>query len=830
MAQPGHDTAPADKDGAMSDEEELRERLGIPAEAREVLVVTESTHWDPDWLLTSTEYLRLMVAPTLDRALDALVAEPRRVFSVECTFYPEAYLRRSPDRRESFVALANEGRLRFTGSGVTTPDTLLPTDEMLLRDLLEGSEWLRRLGITREPRSLYLPDSFGHSPGVPALLRTAGVDYAAVCRIDGMRFPGAELEAADHFPWPGTSAARLVDEGTADFVWRSPDGSEVLTHWHAFGYGHGDMIGHDGITRVMGLPLAWSSRDPGKVATRIEEYLRQLRPLSRTPYHLLAIGFDFSRPVPGLVDLLDSWNASGYDRTGVWALNAGLDDYLDLVATQRDRLPTIELDPNPYWTGFYATRPALKRACRDLGRDLVTLDALRTRRLGDAGRADGVGDRRCDDARWIAATANHHDLITGTSPDRTTRLEQWPWLDGAHREVTDALRELRHTPSVDPATTPSASSGPDVRRDGRRVTVTTPHFVATFDAARGGTLVSLTDRQGTELVNRGTLSCVAIAERGGLWRMGHEFPGGRWRPVDATVDHPATVEVSTTPEGTVVAITATLESRDIHLTVTFDDAEPFIGVETLSTPRVRRTILLQWRAATRIDGLVMHQPGAVVTRPLHKRFEPTFWPLHSWAVTMPSGRDAEPVAIATGVPTALHALATGTVETVVARTAPRELAWGVVPLLGPAMGWERGAQSAHLAFASHRIGTPPHRTGRMLQGHVDRRASRTPPDWPFALDDPDVEIVTVKPADRGEGIIVRLRNWDVDEPSRTVRLSMGPDARGTIIGARRCDSNERDGADLTVTGRTVELAIDAHLMSVRLSTRGTGGTGAPPSP
>lgn len=39
-----------------------------------------------------------------------------------------------------------------------------------------------------------------------------------------------------------------------------------------------------------------------------------------------------------------------------------------------------------------------------------------------------------------------------------------------------------------------------------------------------------------------------------------------------------------------------------------------------------------------------------------------------------------------------------------------------------------------------------------------------------------------------------------------------------------------NGADLTVTGRTVEIAIDAHLMSVRLSTRDTGGTGAPPPP
>ena len=67
-------------------------------------------------------------------------------------------------------------RLHFTGSGVTTPDTLLPEDELILRDLLVGQEWLRSRGMHQEPRLLYLPDSFGHSPGLPALLHAAGID------------------------------------------------------------------------------------------------------------------------------------------------------------------------------------------------------------------------------------------------------------------------------------------------------------------------------------------------------------------------------------------------------------------------------------------------------------------------------------------------------------------------------------------------------------------------------------------------------------------------------------------------------------------------------
>lgn len=35
---------------------ETRRRLGIPDDARRVLVFTESSHWDPDWMLTSEQY------------------------------------------------------------------------------------------------------------------------------------------------------------------------------------------------------------------------------------------------------------------------------------------------------------------------------------------------------------------------------------------------------------------------------------------------------------------------------------------------------------------------------------------------------------------------------------------------------------------------------------------------------------------------------------------------------------------------------------------------------------------------------------------------------
>ena len=85
---------------------------------------------------------------------------------------------------------------------------------------------------------------------------------------------------------------------------------------------------------------------------------------------------DFVSPIPDLVALLDRYNRVRYPTTGIWALNAGLDDYLSLVDCHRDLLPTVELDPNPYWTGFYTARPALKERCWTLVDRLLLAERL----------------------------------------------------------------------------------------------------------------------------------------------------------------------------------------------------------------------------------------------------------------------------------------------------------------------------------------------------------------------------------------------------------------------------------------------------------------------
>jgi len=83
-------------------ESKLRRRLGIPDDAQEVLVFTESSHWDPDWLKTAEEYYTRFVQSNIDEALAELEKEPRRVYGVECVFFLRMYWERNPGNQPCF--------------------------------------------------------------------------------------------------------------------------------------------------------------------------------------------------------------------------------------------------------------------------------------------------------------------------------------------------------------------------------------------------------------------------------------------------------------------------------------------------------------------------------------------------------------------------------------------------------------------------------------------------------------------------------------------------------------------------------------------------------
>jgi len=799
----------------------LRHRLGIPDDAERVIVFAESSHWDPNWMLTSEEYFRRLVRPNLDRAIEELLRDPRRVYSVECIFFLRKYWEQRPEQHDTIRSLVNEGRLRLTSSGVTTADTLLPATEAILRDFLIGQEWLRANGMTQEPRVAYFPDSFGHSPGLPSLLNAAGYEQAAVTRIDGMFFLGADYELPRRFPRPGSSASLLLkEERTLDFVWCGPDRAEVLCHWNAFTYGQGDLLAHRGLTRVYVFPIAFPDRSDRNVAHKIERFAAQLIPYSRTPYLFCPIGFDFVSPIPDLVTLLDRYNRIHYPKTGIWALNAGIDDYLALVDCHRDALPVLELDPNPYWTGFYTSRPTLKKRCHELV-DLLLL-AERLALLPENADAERGIAKDLEDAWWDAVVSNHHDFITGTSPDRVVHCEQQPWLEraaatasAAATRLTPDNRRARHQrPPMREVELPEWRSG------GGKVEIHTPHYTVEFaEDAGGGITHAWYGNTQRLLLTEVSNDLVSYKDSGGLWRMGHEFRGGVFKEATRASERPARLQVHEHDNGLEVACVTDIDGETIHRLIWFRRDSPVIRFRVEGRAAERRTVIVRFATNLSASRLVMDMPGAVIVRAPEKLYAPTFWPLQQF-VHVQDDADGAGIALCFGMPGAVSYRPDGRLNVIALRNATRERAFGFLPIPGmPVSGRE---QSIH-AFEYAILFTPAgdwRQNGIPLVAHsvVDspwdmtgRAKLRELAASVVTTDRAEVIVIAVKPASRGDGLIARLLT--LTSPGSPVAVSI---RNRTIKTAFLCDARERDLEPLEVRAGIAHLTMPGTIATVRL--------------
>lgn len=810
----------------------LADRLGIPANARRVLVFAESTHWDPNWMLRAGEYFRFNVHHVLDRVLDELALEPQRVFDLECTLFVQRYVERT-SRGEELLQRAKEGRLRFTSSGVTTADTQIPGAEALLRDLLLGQEWMRSVGIDAEPKVAYFPDSFGHSPALSSILRAAGFEFACVSRIDGMWFPGAEWRMPSSFPLACSSAEMLLGAKTLDFVWRAPDGSGVLAHWNAFGYGHGDMIASHGLMRFMHLPVVLPDRSDGHVRRRIERYARQLAALSRTRYSLVVMGLDFVPPVHRLVGLLDRFNELHYEDTGIFALNASLEDYFELVSAHRSALPVVDLDPNPYWTGFYSSRPTLKRKAKELLQTALAAEAASV--LTGAWKEQGESPSpayppELGEIWQTVAVANHHDFITGTSPERVYLNEQLCWVE---ESLTKARGALVGCGSQILTSRPRTQrSRPSLEETAAGVEVATERYRLVFDATAGGRLVEwavlaegayeLGLEDGSALLSA-PLGLACYVENGGLWRMGMELQGGRFEEIDIRA-RPAQLRVEELPGAVVVSMGTSVAGQPALMRFWIGDQDPLLRIQVCSRVAPRRCVVLRVPSPYEARGISTAVPGGVVARPLSKLYSPTFWPLHTaaWSVGAEGG-----LCVAAASPTAVSLRSPGTFEVISGRNAPKELGFGFLPQPAlPARGYERSAARLDLALwplapGESFPGHSPEGLGALLASAAGVLFPEE--DWlapirralvsAFEPDDPDVAVIAAKPASRGEGVVVRLMAPQALE-ARVVQLV----SRKIAVGAAYlCDSRERDLKPLSVRRRrSIEVPMEQSTASVRV--------------
>ncbi len=167
------------------------------------------THYDVAWAFSKEDYLK--INEEILKEVMKLMEVPEFKFCLEQTFLLQEIEKRNPELWQGLKRMVAEGKLEIVDGQYLMPDTMLPTGEVLVREILFGKKYCQeKFGI--EVPVAWAADSFGMNAQLPQIYNKAGYKWLAFRR-------GAKAEITQ-----------------SEFIWKGLDGSTILAHWMPLGY------------------------------------------------------------------------------------------------------------------------------------------------------------------------------------------------------------------------------------------------------------------------------------------------------------------------------------------------------------------------------------------------------------------------------------------------------------------------------------------------------------------------------------------------------------------------------------------------------------------
>ena len=164
-------------------------------------------HIDVAWKWPLSETVRKS-GRTFANVLNLMDVYPRWIFAQSQPYLYECAKQRYPGLYRKLKARVKEGRWAPTGGMYVEPDCQLTSGESLVRQLVYGMRFFEEeFGVS--PETLWLPDVFGFNGALPQILRRAGIRYFFTTKM--------ALNQFSEFPHHS-------------FHWEGIDGSRVLAH------------------------------------------------------------------------------------------------------------------------------------------------------------------------------------------------------------------------------------------------------------------------------------------------------------------------------------------------------------------------------------------------------------------------------------------------------------------------------------------------------------------------------------------------------------------------------------------------------------------------
>lgn len=397
-----------------------------PVEGKINVHLVPHSHDDVGWQVTVDQYFYEEVYYIYDTVVQGLEENPDRKFiPVETGFFARWWDEATDEKKEQTRRATESGQFEFINGAWAMHDEAAPTwDEMVLNTERGHQFLLKNLNAT--PRGTWQVDPFGHTNTQAWLLgAAAGMPSLFFGRMDWqdreMRYNTSGLE----WIWKGSKSLPDYETFTGELYGTGQGGYST---WINFDSSSPQVVD-----------------DPELHDYNVDQYVDKFVQDAQdqaahtlTEHQLWACGTDFNYQnadhwYTNLDKLIHYVNINGTVNAFYSTPTFYTDQKRNLATyeVRQDDIMPLGDDPHNYWSGYFTSRPALKRQVRkatallQAGRVLevlanTTLDEVTAASKVVPRPSPRVGDSWTDGLEGAVSLATHHDGMSGTERQDVT--------------------------------------------------------------------------------------------------------------------------------------------------------------------------------------------------------------------------------------------------------------------------------------------------------------------------------------------------------------------------------------------------------------------------
>ena len=397
--------------------------MSSQSEEELIIHVVCHTHDDPGWLWTlddyfmGTDHCHVSVKRILDNMVVSLSNKEDRKFSyVEMSFFKLWYDKQTDQIKQKVKNFIKEGRLEIINGGWVMHDEAGSYYKHSIDNMRIGLKFLKE-EFNVIPKIGWFIDPFGHSSATAHILKQMNFDKIVLTRID-------YLEKKNR-----------INNHNLEFIYDPFGlGQEIFTHISYHHYNPREVLRHyPGDKKII-----LSEEELKNVCEKFYEEMKEERVGYRTNNLLLYYGEDFAfneadinyENIEMIMDYVNN-NMKGKMKM-IYSTPSQYFDSVLRSGVKFDKHSNYDFFPyadnaHCYWTGYFTSRANLKGLIKQLGLYINIINKLLFQIFMDKeimNKNKKMIEKAIDCvylARENLGVLQHHDAVTGTSKEKTSK-------------------------------------------------------------------------------------------------------------------------------------------------------------------------------------------------------------------------------------------------------------------------------------------------------------------------------------------------------------------------------------------------------------------------